>query len=210
MADQFRKKALVDQFGLTDEDPLQQPDPEATQIELPPVAPAPDMPPPAPPGAPTWSKGVNPNTGMILGYDLGKLNDKSYTSGKYNPAVRAFSEGLKNDVGVSRGGLGNMLNFLKANGFPQAQLVGDDKIDFGDGAGPIDVIRSDGQIVFQDPRGAGAGAGAGAPTDGAATGAAGLLGGNPLDAIRAELAKLMGGNGQPNLQALLAQLGLGG
>lgn len=103
--------------------------------------------------APTWSKGVNPNSGMILGYDLGKLNDTSYSSPKYNAAVRAFSAGLKQDVGVARGGLDNMTAYLQANGFQGAKVVGDDKIDFGDGAGPIDVIRHDGQIVFQDPRG---------------------------------------------------------
>ena len=114
----------------------------------------------------TWTPGANAGkgNGMILGYDTGKLNDPTYTKGtKYNDAVRAFSGGLKQDVGLSRGGLDNMINYLKSNGFANAQGVGDDKIDFGDGAGPIDVIRSDGQIVFQDPRGVDKGAGGGNP-----------------------------------------------
>jgi hypothetical protein len=185
-------------------------------------APAPVEPGPA---APTYSAGANAgkNSGMILGYDTGKLNDTGYTSGKYNAAVRAFSGGLKQDVGVSRGGLDNMVNYVKANGFPNAKTVGNDKIDFGDGAGPIDVIRSDGQIVFQDPRGGGGtgtspvGGSSVTPSAGGGVGFSGggvgglnvpvdsLLGGDALAKIQAALAQLSGP--RSNAQALLDALG---
>lgn len=162
--------------------------------------------------APTWSKGANAekNTGMILGYDTGKLNDPGYESGKYNKRVRAFSGGLKQDVGVARGHLDNMLNYVKANGFPNARVVGDQKIDFGDGAGPIDVIRSDGQIVFQDPAGVEPGTNGATGTGASAGPLAGvpmdaLLSGDPMAKIQALLAQLSGP--RSNAQALLAALG---
>lgn len=126
--------------------------PTPPQGATPPLADAPGG---VPPGStPTWTPGAHAGQNVtLLGYDSGKLNDPSYSTGKYNSAVQAFYNGLKQDVGLSRGGLGNMIAYLQANGFKGAKAVGDDKIDFGDGAGPIDVVRSDGQIVFQDPRG---------------------------------------------------------
>lgn len=222
MADLSNRKALLGALGADEEDPLAVPG--ATGIAAgegaPNAGPAPVLDPPlgvpdAAADAPkpqTWSPGANAgkNSGMILGYDTGKLDDPSYQKGtKYNAAVRAFSGGLKQDVGVSRGGLGNMNEYLKANGFPNAQVVGDDKIDFGDGGGPIDVIRSDGQIVFQDPRGAINSGGGGSSDGGGGGDVSGLpsqLQGDPLAMIQQALAQY----GQsPNLQALLAQLGGG-
>jgi hypothetical protein len=165
-------------------------------------------------GTPTWNKGANAgkNSGMILGFDTDKLNDPgsgSAAGSKYTSAAKAFSGGLKEDVGVSRGGLGNMLNYLKANGFDKAQVVGDDKIDFGDGNGPIDVIRSDGQIVFQNTSGnpvwegqgfkPDVGGGGGAPSGGGGGGMGPIGGGVPLDG-------LLGGDAQAKIQAALAGL----
>ncbi len=242
MADQYRRKALIDQFGIAEgddpnapteftsfqPDPGQQASPAAPPAELPspPFAgDAPGLPPVgAPPAAPpSWNKGANAgkNSGMILGFDTDKLNDPgsgSAAGSKYTSAAKAFSGGLKEDVGVSRGGLDNMNNYLKANGFPNAQVVGDDKIDFGDGMGPIDVIRSDGQIVFQNTSGNPiwegqgfksdvGGGGGGTPLAGPQSNLDGLLQGSPMEAIQAEIAKLMQGGNRPNLQALLGQLG---
>lgn len=183
------------------------------------ASPMADAPIPPMAAAPGYSKGANAgkNSGMILGYDTGKLNDPTYQKGtKYNDDVRAFSGGLKEDVGVSRGGLGNMVNYLRsAGGRPDAMAVGDDKIDF-DGPGPqqpIDVIRADGQIVFQDPRGAiGGGGGSDAPQGGPGGGPAGmslasidpLLSGDPMAKIQAALAQLSGP--RDNAQELLRQL----
>jgi hypothetical protein len=231
MADQYRRKALMNEFGIEEEDPnadmpmplppdtgIQQTQPEAGPMELG-AQPTPAA------AAPSWSKGANAgkNSGMILGFDTAKLGDPnsgSAAGSKYTKAAKTFSGGLTEDVGVSRGGLGNMLNYVKANGFPNAQVVGDDKIDFGDGMGPIDVIRSDGQIVFQNTTGNPIWEGQGFKPDansgalgqagaGGADPSAFLGGGNPLDAIRAEIAKLIGGNSRPNLQALLSQFGGG-
>lgn len=115
----------------------------------------------------------------IQGFDINKLNGTiPYDSPqKYSDAVRVFSRGLgAGGVQISRGNLGGMVSFAQANGFPNARAVGDDKIDFGDGNGPIDVITSDGQIWFQngDDRFAQPGATSGAP--GAAPGAPGAPG----------------------------------
>lgn len=226
------QSALLKMLGVNndeDPDPLMPPDlgagPLDTSVQQTlPVGPKVELPETAapPPAAQTWNKGVNANNGMILGYGLDKLNDTSYHSGKYNDEVRAFSDGLKNDVGVSRGGLGNMNEFLKSKGYQNSTLVGDDKIDFDGPDGPlppIDVIKDDGSIVFQDPRGAepGASSGSGGTSSGGMGGGIagaqsnlnGLLQGDPTAKIQQAIEALMQGGNRPNLQALLAQLGGG-
>jgi len=90
----------------------------------------------------------------IQGFDFGKLTNLSYQSPKYSPAVRAFSEALfalKPDAASSRDNLGSIVDYVKQRGFPNAAAVGDDKIDFGDGVGPIDVITSSQQWWFGQP-----------------------------------------------------------
>jgi hypothetical protein len=168
---------------------------------------------------PTWSAGANAgkNSGMILGFDTDKLNDPnsgSAAGSKYTAAAKAFSGGLKQDVGVSRGGLDNMLNYVKGNGFQNAKLVGDDKIDFGDGNGPIDVIGSDGSIRFQnttdnpvwEAQHGGGGGGSAAPAGG------GMFAGSTISPMlqgdaQANIQQALGSLQQPNmLQQLLAQL----
>jgi hypothetical protein len=143
-----------------EEDPLQKTQPVGTKTELPPTTNPADPtadPTKEPSAAPTWNPGKNAGQKVtIIGFDRDKLEDPKSGSdpgSKYSPAAKAFYNGLKQDVGLSRGGLDNMVNYLRANGFKDAKMVGDDKIDFGDGMGPIDVIRSDGQIVFQNTTG---------------------------------------------------------
>lgn len=133
--------------------------PEGPAVQPPPIV-SPPIVTNAPGGgqpAPSWQPGAKAGQNVtLLGFDNAKLDNPNYTSkdsGKYGAPVRTFYQGLKQDVGLSRGGLDNMINYLKSNGFAGAQAVGDDKIDFGDGQGPIDVIRSDGQIVFQNTTG---------------------------------------------------------
>lgn len=132
-----------DEQGITGYEPIQQPQGQAG-AEL---------------GAPqqqaaTWAPGAKAGQRVtLLGFDTDKLLDPSSGSvagSKYTPAAKAFAAGLSQDVGLSRGGLDNMLAYLKANGFENATSDGKQKIDFGDGNGLIDVIRSDGQIVFQN------------------------------------------------------------
>lgn len=112
----------------------------------------------------------------IQGFDSGKLNDPIYSSAKYDPALRAFSAGLGSGVQVGRNNLQGMADYAKKNGFANAQVVGDDKIDFGDGNGPIDVVQSNGSIWFQngaDRLGGGGGDATGASGSGTGAGGSG-------------------------------------
>jgi hypothetical protein len=95
-----------------------------------------------------------PNKSIILGFDADKLadpNSGSAAGSKYTPAAKTFYAALTNGVGVSRGATDGMVEYLKKNGFPNATSDGQQKIDFGDGNGPIDVIRGgDNAVVFQN------------------------------------------------------------
>jgi hypothetical protein len=117
----------------------------------------------------------------IQGFDFKTLSTGGGNAGKYTPAVRTFSQMLNAGVPIARGQLAAMVNNLRLSGFPNASAVGDDKIDFGDGNGPIDVIMSNGSIWFNNQPGppgggAGSGTGGGAGGTGGATGSAGGTG----------------------------------
>lgn len=88
----------------------------------------------------------------IAGFDYEKLQGtKPHSSDlKYSDAVRAFSRGLGSGIQVGRNNLGGMVDYARKNGFANAQAVGDDKIDFGDGRGAIDVVTSGGDIWFNN------------------------------------------------------------
>jgi hypothetical protein len=89
----------------------------------------------------------------IPGFDTAKLTDTSYVNAKYTPAVRVFSQGLSElglDAKTSRGNLGPMVDYAKQHGFPNAQSVSDDQIDFGDSNGPVDVITEGGTWWFHN------------------------------------------------------------
>jgi hypothetical protein len=114
--------------------------------------------PATPPTGGTAPAGSNPwdsAKGFLVGFDTAKLNDPNKQpgeSGKYTPAAKAFAK-ITQTLGGGRGDLEGWVNAARQSGFPNARSVGDDKIDFGDGAGPIDVVRSDGQVVFQNTTG---------------------------------------------------------
>jgi hypothetical protein len=93
-----------------------------------------------------------PTYAPIQGFDFDKLSGaKPYDSAeKYSDAVRAFSQGLGGGVKIGRNDLGGMIDYLRGAGFGNATAVGDDKIDFGDGKGAIDVINSKGEVWFQN------------------------------------------------------------
>lgn len=176
--------------------------------------------------APTWAKGANAGKPVtLLGFDSAKLSDPNYSSEKYSPSAKAFGQSIGQDVGWTRGSdNANAINYLKANGFGNAKMVGDDKVDFGDGRGPEDIFGSDGSLRFQNtydnPQWEAANAGAAAAHKSGADmggGGAPMVGsghGNPMvqgDAlgnVNAALAQL----GQPSnmLQQLIAQLSGGG
>jgi hypothetical protein len=106
--------------------------------------------------------------GNVPGFDTGKLQDSTHANDKYIPSVRTLSQFVGSGGQVTRGHLDGLVGYAKAHGFANAQAVGDDKVDFGDGHGPIDVLRSDGALQFLEPwldggGGAGAPGGGGAP-----------------------------------------------
>lgn len=86
----------------------------------------------------------------LQGFDFTKLSTGGGTAGKYTDAVRTFSQGIGSGLQIGRNDLGAMVEYAKKYGHANAQAVGDDKIDFGDGNGPIDVIQSNGSLWFQN------------------------------------------------------------
>lgn len=102
------------------------------------TAPAPTPAPPAP--APR-------KYGTIAGLDTKKLQDEAYHSYKYGDAARAFSSFVGGGGKVGRDALDDLVKYAQDTfGLKSAHAVGDDKIDFGDGSGPIDLILSDGGL----------------------------------------------------------------
>jgi hypothetical protein len=99
---------------------------------------------PPPPAAPK-------KYGAIQGFDFGKLSGVTPhdSDAKYSDSVRGFSNFLGEGGQVSRGNLGDLEKFWAGQGH-QGHAVGDDKFDFGDGQGPIDIINSKGEIWFQN------------------------------------------------------------
>lgn len=75
--------------------------------------------------------------GSLSGWDMGRYNDPNVQNGKYQ-AGRIFSTFTPRPSNIGAV-LGN--EQFKAQ-FPKAKQVGVDKIDFGDGRGPIDVLTN--------------------------------------------------------------------
>ena len=127
-------------------DPSQVRDPNGNQVFSGPLA-----------GPSQTSGPITPVAGrpFLLGFETSKLLDPNKgpgDSGKYSAAAKAFGQAYLGGTDIGRGNLEPMLNAVKAQ-FPNARIVGDDKIDFGDGYGPVDVVRSDGTVVFQNTTG---------------------------------------------------------
>jgi hypothetical protein len=135
---------------------------------------APGVPPPAataPPGLPPPPETPHPapapkKYAAIQGFDLGKIDgSKPFDSGsKYSDSLRGFSNFLGEGGHVGRGEMSDLEKWWSAQGHQGGHAVGDDKFDFGDGQGPIDIINSKGDIWFQngdDRFGGGGGAGGG-------------------------------------------------
>lgn len=115
-------------------------------------------PPPAPTAPPVVSPPIVEPTSQqrtyapIQGFDFDKITGaKPYDSpDKYSDALRSFSGYLGGGGQASRNSLQGAVDQAIKDGFTNARVVGDDKIDFGDGNGPIDVINSKGEIWFQN------------------------------------------------------------
>lgn len=141
-------------------------EPDLTVPELP-VVPGPAALPvtgPVAPAAPAPWAGVDYSKPFaeIPGFDFGKLQTQGRgTPAKYTDAVRTFSQGIASLGTPRRNNLEPHVAYARANGFPNARSTSDDKIDFGDGNGPIDIIRAGSDAVWfqngQDRLGAPAG-----------------------------------------------------
>ncbi len=81
----------------------------------------------------------------MMGFDYGKLNNPSHTTPKYVFARATQDVSLPFDRPSRSAGLQQIVEHVKANGYPKAIVIGDDTIDCGDGYGEIDVLTSDGQ-----------------------------------------------------------------
>jgi hypothetical protein len=80
---------------------------------------------------------------MMEGFDFGKLNNPLHTTPKYVFARATQDLGLRSgDRDAMSQSLPQIVEAVKQQGYPDARVIGDDKIDFGDGYGEIDVLTS--------------------------------------------------------------------
>lgn len=91
----------------------------------------------------------------MLGFDYTKLNTPSHTTAKYVFARATQDLSFTWDRPSRSAGLDRIAEYARANGYPDTRVIGDDKMDFGDGYGEIDVLTGDGQWWW-GPRGTGA------------------------------------------------------
>jgi hypothetical protein len=80
----------------------------------------------------------------MLGFDYVKLNTPDHSTPKYVFARATQDVNLAWDRASRSAGLQQIVDTVKQNGYPNAKVTGKDSIDFGDGAGDIDVLTGDG------------------------------------------------------------------
>lgn len=104
----------------------------------------------------------------MSGWDTGKLNDPTRTGGQTGKldAKYDFARTIQNK-GITGAQLRGNLNLITDDPqmrqmYPNMRAIGDDKIDFGDGAGPVDLVRGSDQGLWWGAESAGGGGG-GAP-----------------------------------------------
>lgn len=127
-----------------------------------------------------------PTYANIAGFDPAKIQ-AGVQDGKYSPAFYDFSGFVGGGGNVSRGNLGDAISYAQQHGFPNAQAVGDDKIDYGDGRGPIDVITSNGSLWFANEPSPGDAGASGGPTAAGSAAPSGGGGGSAAGAPRSVL-----------------------
>src|SRR6478735_1789547 len=76
----------------------------------------------------------------MLGFDYVKLNTPSHATPKYVFARATQDIGFAFDRASRSAGLQQIADYAKTNGYPNTTVVGDDKLNFGDGSGDIDVL----------------------------------------------------------------------
>ena len=88
----------------------------------------------------------------MLGFSYAKLNDPTHTTPKYVFARATQDLDFAWDRASRSSGLPRIVDYVKAHGYPDARVVGDDRIDFGDGYGAVDVLTGDGQWWWGPPK----------------------------------------------------------
>ena len=81
----------------------------------------------------------------MLGFDYVKLNTPAHTTPKYVFARATQDLDFAFDRLSRSSGLQRVADYAKANGYPNTTVIGDDKMNFGDGMGDVDVLTGDGQ-----------------------------------------------------------------
>jgi hypothetical protein len=81
----------------------------------------------------------------MLGFDYTKLNTPTHTTPKYVFARATQDLSFPFDRASRSAGLQQIADYAKQNGYPDTKVVGDDRLDFNDGFGAIDVLTGDGQ-----------------------------------------------------------------
>lgn len=81
----------------------------------------------------------------MLGFDYAKLNNPNHNTAKYVFARATQDLEFPWDRASRSAGLQRIADYAKERGYPNTAVIGDDKIDFGDGYGAIDVLTGDGQ-----------------------------------------------------------------
>ena len=81
----------------------------------------------------------------MLGFDYTKLNTPTHATPKYVFARATQDVSLPFDRPSRSAGLQQIADYAKQNGYPDTKVVGDDRLDFNDGFGAIDVLTGDGQ-----------------------------------------------------------------
>lgn len=108
----------------------------------------------------------------VEGWDTGKLNDPNRTAGIGGKADAKydFMRWVQNTGITGAQARGNLNRFTDDPNmralYPNARVVGDDKIDFGDGFGPVDVIRGSDQGWWWGPDADAGKGGPSPPSDG--------------------------------------------
>ena len=81
----------------------------------------------------------------MIGFDFAKLNNPDHTTPKYVFARATQDIAFGFDRPSRSAGLQQIADYAKTHGYPDATVIGDDTMNFGDGNGEIDVLTGDGQ-----------------------------------------------------------------
>jgi hypothetical protein len=83
--------------------------------------------------------------GAMPGFNTAKLNNPLHVTPKYVFARATQDLNLGSTRAARSAGLEQIVEYVRARGYPQATVTNDDEIDFGDGFGSIDVLTAAGE-----------------------------------------------------------------